>query len=87
MKFHSIYLTYNLKCINIYLKGGSDMIRIKLSRIMGDRRKNIQKVSDETGLSRSTISMLYNEKANRIDFKTLDKLCDCLDCDICDIIK
>lgn len=63
------------------------MVRVKLSRIMGDRRKNIQKVAEETGLSRNTISMLYNEKAKRIDFQTLDKLCECLNCDVADIIE
>lgn len=63
------------------------MIKIRLSRIMGDCRKNIQKVSEETGLSRNTISMLYNEKAKRIDFQTLDKLCECLNCEISDIIE
>ena len=68
-------------------KGGDGMVRVKLSRIMGDRRKNIQKVAEETGLSRNTISMLYNEKANRIDFQTLDKLCECLNCDVADIIE
>lgn len=68
-------------------KGGDGMVRVKLSRIMGDRRKNIQKVAEETGLSRNTISMLYNEKAKRIDFQTLDKLCECLNCDVADIIE
>lgn len=63
------------------------MIKIKLSRVMGDRRKNIQKVAEETGLSRNTVSMLYNEKAKRVDFETLDKLCTCLGCDITDIIE
>lgn len=68
-------------------KGGDGMVRVKLSRIMGDRRKNIQKVAEDTGLSRNTISMLYNEKAKRIDFQTLDKLCECLECDVADIIE
>lgn len=63
------------------------MIEIKLSRIMGDQRKSIQKVSDETGLSRSTLSALYNNKVTRIDLNTLDKLCECLECDPGDIIE
>lgn len=63
------------------------MIKIKLSRVMGERRKTIQKVSEETGISRNSISLLYNEKAKRADFETLDKLCTCLECDITDIIE
>lgn len=54
---------------------------------MGDQRKSIQKVSDETGLSRSTLSALYNNKVTRIDLNTLDKLCECLECDPGDIIE
>lgn len=56
------------------------MIEIKLSRVMGDKRMSIQKVADKTGLSRSTISLLYNDKVTRIDLNTIDKLCECLEC-------
>ena len=63
------------------------MIVIKLSRIMGDQRKTIQSVADETGLSRSTLSCLYNDKVTRIDLHTIDKLCECLKCEPGDIIE
>lgn len=63
------------------------MIEIKLSRVMGEQRKSIQKVADETGLSRSTLSCLYNNKVTRVDLNTLDKLCECLDCNPGDIIE
>lgn len=63
------------------------MIEIKLSRIMGEQRKSIQKVADETGLSRSTLSCLYNNKVTRVDLNTLDKLCECLNCNPGDIIE
>ncbi|MBE5956348.1 MAG: helix-turn-helix transcriptional regulator [Lachnospiraceae bacterium] len=54
---------------------------------MGDRRKNIQMVADETGLSRSTLSNLYHDKVTRIDLQTLDVLCKCLDCEPGDLLK
>lgn len=63
------------------------MIEIKLSRIMGEQRKSIQRVADETGLSRSTLSCLYNNKVTRVDLNTLDKLCECLNCDPGEIIE
>jgi len=63
------------------------VIEIKLSTIMGDRRKNIQMVADETGLSRSTLSNLYHDKVTRIDLQTLDVLCKCLDCEPGDLLK
>lgn len=76
--------------MNYYInmeEGDEHMIKIRLSRMMGDRRKNIQTVANETGLSRSTISQLYHEKVTRVDLETLDKLCDCLDCDIVDMLE
>jgi len=63
------------------------MIRVTLSRVMGEQRIRIQELSERTGLSRSTISMLYNEKAGRIDFKTLDKLCAALGCQPADLLE
>lgn len=54
---------------------------------MGEQRKSIQKVADETGLSRSTLSCLYNNKVTRVDLNTLDKLCECLNCNPGDIIE
>lgn len=63
------------------------MIRIALSRVMGDKRMNIQKVADATGLSRTTISAMYKDNVTRIDLHTLDKLCECLDCDVSEIVE
>lgn len=62
------------------------MIRVKLSRVMGDKRIRIQELADRTGLSRSTISLLYNEKVHRIDFGTLEKLCVALECQPGDLL-
>lgn len=47
---------------------------------MGKNRYTIEDVHQKTGLSRRTISNLYNEKATRIDFQTIEKLCLCLEC-------
>jgi putative transcriptional regulator len=61
-------------------------IECKLSTLMGENRYNIQFVCDHTGISRSTISTLYHDKIKRIDFETLDKLCELFDCEPGDII-
>ena len=55
------------------------MIICTLNMEMARRRMNIEKLSKASGLARSTISMLYNDKAKRIDFDTMDKLCKALD--------
>ena len=51
------------------------MIKCNLSKLMGIHKMSIQDVHEQTGLNRATISNLYHEKVNRIDFETLEKLC------------
>lgn len=55
-------------------------VHCNLSTLMGKRRYSIQDVHKLTGLSRSTVSSLYNDRATRIDFDTLEKLCDLFEC-------
>ncbi len=63
------------------------MIRNNLSKLMGIQRLTIQDVHEKTGLNRNTISNLYHEKAKRIDFVTLDKLCTALNCQPGDLLE
>jgi putative transcriptional regulator len=60
-------------------------INCMLSTLMGKRRYSIQDVHELTGLSRNTISNLYNDKASRIDYDTVERLCCLFDCDINDL--
>jgi putative transcriptional regulator len=53
-----------------------------LSLLMGKYRYSIQDVHERTGLARRTISTLYNDKATRIDFSTIEKLCQLFGCEI-----
>ena len=62
-------------------------IRCKLSVLMGEKRYNIQDVYEKTGLSRGTISNLYHDKMQRIDYETLSKLCELFDCSVGDILE
>lgn len=63
------------------------MIKCHLSRIMGEKRITIKEVHEKTGLSRNTISAIYNEKAKMIDLDTLEKLCRFLNCQIGDLLE
>lgn len=56
------------------------MIKINLSTLMGMHKMSIQDVHEKTGLNRNTISNLYHEKAKRIDFETIEKLCQLFNC-------
>ena len=62
-------------------------IRCKLSVLMGEKRYNIQDVYERTGLSRGTISNLYHDKMQRIDYETLSKLCELFECSVGDILE
>ncbi|MGX2959514.1 helix-turn-helix domain-containing protein [Peribacillus sp. JNUCC 23] len=63
------------------------MIKVHLSRVMGERKLKISDVSKMTGLHRNGITKLYNEETDGIKFDTLDKLCEALDCEITDLIE
>jgi len=60
-------------------------MKCRLSTMMGKARYSIQDVHVKTGLSRSTVTQLYHDKATRIDFETIEKLCDLFDCDLNDL--
>ncbi len=62
-------------------------MRCKLSELMGRKRYSIQDVHDKTGLARSTVAQLYHDKAKRIDFDTMEKLCLLFDCSTADIFE
>ncbi len=63
------------------------MISNKFSRLLGERLLKISKVSDETGISRTTLTNIYYRRCNAISFDVLDKLCKYLNCNIEDIIE
>lgn len=62
-------------------------VHCNLSTLMGRFRYSIQDVHKLTGLSRSTVSSLYNDKATRIDFDTLEKLCGLFECDASELFE
>lgn len=62
-------------------------VHCNLSTLMGKRRYSIQDVHKLTGLSRSTVSSLYNDKATRIDFDTLEKLCGLFECNASELFE
>ena len=63
------------------------MIRCHLARLMGERKMRISDVMRETGLSRTTVTLLYKETALKVDLEALDKLCDLFNCPLNDILE
>ncbi|MDE5946702.1 MAG: helix-turn-helix transcriptional regulator [Oscillospiraceae bacterium] len=63
------------------------MIKIHLSRILGEKRMSQAELSRQTGIRPSTISDIYNEITERLNIDHLDRICEYLDCDITDLIE
>jgi putative transcriptional regulator len=51
------------------------LIKCHLSRLMGERKLKISDVARDAGLHRNTITLLYQETANRVDIEALNALC------------
>lgn len=62
-------------------------VHCRLSVLMGEKRYNIQDIYKRTGLSRGTVSNLYHDKMQRIDYETLNKLCKLFECSIGDLLE
>jgi putative transcriptional regulator len=63
------------------------MIKCHLSKLMGERKLKIADVARDIGVHRNTITLLYYEKAKRIDFDVLNKLCKYFNCTISDLLE
>jgi len=57
-------------------------MKSNLSTLMGKHRYSIQEVHAKTGLARGTIAQLYHDRATRVDFDTIEKLCCLFKCDV-----
>lgn len=63
------------------------MIKIHLSRMLGEKRITQAELSRQTGIRPSTISDIYNEMSERLNVEHLDRICEYLDCSISDLIE
>jgi len=63
------------------------VIKCHLARLMGERKLKIVDVARETGLNRNTVTLLYKETAQRVEFETIDRLCELFDCEVGDLLE
>jgi len=62
------------------------MIRILLSRKLGELRWTQADLARATGIRPSTINDLYHEIAERVNLEHLDLICEALDCEPTELI-
>lgn len=63
------------------------MIKIKLSRILGEKRMTQKDLSRLTGIRPATINELYHEIAIRVNLEHINKICEVLECDLHDLFE
>lgn len=63
------------------------MISNKLSEILGRKRIKKSELSQLAGISYSSVKKIYSNKTKGIEFETLNKLCNFLECTPNDIFE
>lgn len=63
------------------------MIKIYLSKILGERRWTQAEFSRKTGIRPSTVNLYYHELIERINVDDLDKMCEILNCNLDEIME
>ena len=63
------------------------MIRILLSRKLGELRWTQADLSRATGIRPGTINEYYHEFAERVNLEHIDLICEALNCDLSDILQ
>ncbi len=63
------------------------MIRIYLSRLLGEKRWTQKHLAELTGIRPSTINEWYHELVTRLNVEHIDKICEALGCEITDLLE
>lgn len=62
-------------------------LKSKLHLLMGEKKiRSINQLHKETGITRKTLTRIYNDEANQLDFNTITALCEYFECDIGDLL-
>lgn len=62
------------------------MIKILLSKKLGELRLTQADLARATGIRPNTINELYHELADRVNLEHLDLICEALDCELDELI-
>lgn len=63
------------------------MVRIHLSKLLGEKRMSQRELSDLTGIRPNTINEWYHEIVVSLRVEHIDRICEVLDCSISDLIE
>jgi len=64
------------------------MIQSKLHILMGTRKiKSIRQLSEETGISRLTLTKIYDMTGKGIEYDTINTLCKFFNCSLSELLE
>ena len=76
-----------MQVLFIIIIGVYRMIVNHLPTLLAERRLKVADAVRATGVSKTTLHKIYNDQSSRIDFDTIDKLCEYLEVEIGDIFE
>ncbi len=68
-------------------RGENLKARIRLKELLLKNNVSINKLSKETGISRSTLKRWYDKPIGKVEIDKLNKVCNYFDCNIKDFIE
>jgi putative transcriptional regulator len=63
------------------------MIKIHLSKILGEKRWTQAELRRQTGIGKNAISGMYNEFSEHINMDYIDLICEALECEVSDLLE
>ena len=82
---YHIFITMQVLFITII--GVFRMIVNHLPTLLAERRLKVADAVRATGVSKTTLHKIYNDQSSRIDFDTIDKLCEYLGVGVGDLFE
>ena len=76
-----------MQVLFIIIIGVFIMIVNHLPTLLAERRLKVADAVRATGISKTTLHKIYNDQSSRIDFDTIDKLCEYLEVGVGDIFE
>lgn len=76
-----------MQVLFITIIGVFRMIVNHLPTLLAERRLKVADAVRATGVSKTTLHKIYNDQSSRIDFDTIDKLCEYLGVGVGDIFE
>ena len=76
-----------MQVLFITIIGVFRMIVNHLPTLLAERRLKVADAVRATGVSKTTLHKIYNDQSSRIDFDTIDKLCEYLEVEVGDIFE